>query len=166
MATDRDELAAAADTFLAETDACLGSGDWAHYVSRYTSDVVYVEHVVGTMHGREPVREWIEQTMTTFPGSHMSDLPARWVTLDPENDRVVIDLDNVMRDPGDGSRFSASNITILTYAGGGLWSRQEDVYNPHWFLDMATTWLRHSHRLGTLDDAARLWAEQMAVALE
>ena len=31
-----------------------------------------------------------------------------------------------MRDPGDGTIITATNITILTYAGDGLWSREED----------------------------------------
>ena len=34
----------------------------------------------------------------------------------------------------------ADNITILYYAGDGLWSNEEDVYNAAHFATMATGW--------------------------
>ena len=48
--------------------------------------------------------------------------------------RVICELDNPMRDPGDGTIISATNISIVTYAGDGKWRRQEDVYNPLRFV--------------------------------
>ena len=47
---------------------------------------------------------------------------------------MICELDNPMRDPGDGTIISATNISIVTYAGDGMWCRQEDVYNPLRFV--------------------------------
>jgi hypothetical protein len=65
-----------------------------------------------------------------------------------------------MKDPGDGSVITATNISIITYAGDALWSRQEDVYNPLRFLRAAMKWCRKAQALGTLDDAAAQWMRQ------
>ena len=45
-----------------------------------------------------------------------------------------------MPDPGDGSHHEESNLTIMTYAGDGLFSREEDVYNPLRFMKMSVRW--------------------------
>lgn len=45
--------------------------DWDCWVQHYTPDVEYIEHAAGIMRGRQRVRAWIQETMTTFPGSHM-----------------------------------------------------------------------------------------------
>ena len=60
----------------------------------------------------------------------MTSFPIAWHVVDAPTSRVICDVRNLMPDPGDGSAHEASNLTILTYAGDGLWSREEDVYNP------------------------------------
>ena len=57
-----------------------------------------------------------------------------------------------MPDPGDGSLHEASNLTILTYAGDGLWSREEDVYNPMRFARMSVGWATVAHEHGRLSE--------------
>ncbi|UDM34419.1 nuclear transport factor 2 family protein [Mycobacterium ulcerans] len=66
----RSELAAAFEKFEDTVVRAAASRDWDAWVQHYTPDVEYIEHAAGTMHGREQVRAWIWQTMTTFPGSH------------------------------------------------------------------------------------------------
>lgn len=153
----RAELADAFAAFEANVDAAARTRDWDAWVNHYTPDVDYVEHAMGTMKGREQVRAWIYRTMTTFPGSHMTAFPSLWSVIDEERGRVICELDNPMRDPGDGSVVSATNISIVTYAGDGLWSRQEDVYNPLRFLAAGMKWCRKAAELGTLDVAAADW---------
>ena len=65
-----------------------------------------------------------------------------------------------MRDPGDGSVISATNITIITYAGDGLWCREEDIYNPLRFLKAGLKWCRKGPGPGTLDDDAARWMHE------
>ena len=157
----RDELAAAFQTFEQTVDRAAKTQDWDAWVAHYTDDVTYVEHAAGTMHGRAEVREWIYRTMTVFPGSYMTAFPSLWTVIDEPTGRVICELDNPMRDPGDGTIITATNISILTYAGGGLWSRQEDVYNPLRFLSAARKWCKKAQELGTLDDEAAEWMQSM-----
>ena len=113
------------------------------------------------MHGRPEVRAWIQRTMTAFPGSHMVAFPSLWSVIDEPTGRIIMELDNPMRDPGDGVIISATNISIVTYAGDGLWCRQEDVYNPLRFVSAAMKWCKKAKELGTLPDEAESWMRQV-----
>jgi hypothetical protein len=156
----RGELAAAFERFQATVARAAETRDWDPWVEQYAPDVTYVEHAVGTMRGREEVRPWIWRTMESFPGNHMTSFPSLWTVIDEPTGRVICELDNPMRDPGDGTVISATNISILTYAGDGLWRRQEDVYNPLRFLSAAMKWCRKASELGTLTDEAAQWMTQ------
>ncbi|MGV0992256.1 MAG: nuclear transport factor 2 family protein [Mycobacterium sp.] len=153
----RAELAAAFATFEDTVAAAARTRDWDAWVAHYTPDVDYIEHAMGTMKGRDQVRAWIYDTMTTFPGSHMTSFPSLWSVIDEERGRVIVELDNPMRDPGDGTIISATNISIVTYAGDGMWSRQEDIYNPLRFLAAGMKWCRKAAELGTLDAEGAAW---------
>ncbi len=65
-----------------------------------------------------------------------------------------------MVDPGDGTIISATNISIVTYAGDGQWCRQEDIYNPLRFVSATAKWCRKAQELGTLPDEAASWMRQ------
>lgn len=158
----RDELTEAYATFEDTVARAARTRDWDPWVDQYTADVTYVEHAAGTMHGREEVRPWIWKTMESFPGNHMTAFPSLWSVIDEETGRVICELDNPMRDPGDGTVISATNISILTYAGAGLWCRQEDIYNPLRFVSAAMKWCRKAEALGTLDQEAAEWMARMA----
>ncbi|HTX97132.1 MAG TPA: nuclear transport factor 2 family protein [Mycobacterium sp.] len=156
----RSELAEAFDQFEAMVARAAETQDWDAWVEQYTPDVLYIEHAAGTMRGRDQVRAWIQQTMTTFPGSHMVAFPTLWSVIDEPTGRVILELDNPMRDPGDGSVISATNITIITYAGDGQWSREEDIYNPLRFRRAGMKWCRTAQALGTLDEDAARWMHE------
>jgi hypothetical protein len=159
-AFSRSELSAAFEKFEATVARAAETRDWDAWVGQYTPDVEYIEHAAGTMHGRDEVREWIKRTMTSFPGSHMVAFPTLWSVIDESTARVILELDNPMRDPGDGSVISATNITIITYAGNGQWSREEDIYNPLRFLRAGMKWCRKAQALGTLDEDAARWMKE------
>jgi hypothetical protein len=154
------ELAAAFETFEQTVAKAAETHDWDAWVQHYTTDVLYIEHAAGTMHGRDEVRTWIERTMTAFPGSHMVAFPSLWSVIDEPTGRIIMELDNPMRDPGDGSVITATNISIITYAGDGLWRQQEDIYNPLRFVQAALKWCRKAQELGTLDAEAARFMEQ------
>lgn len=156
----RSELTTAFQTFEATVARAAETKDWDAWVGHYTPDVVYVEHAAGTMRGRDEVRTWIKRTMGSFPGSYMTAFPSLWTVIDESTGRIICELDNPMRDPGDGTIISATNISIVTYAGDGLWSRQEDVYNPLRFVSAAVKWCRKARELGTLTDEAAEWMAQ------
>ena len=133
------------------------SRDWDQFANLFTENANYIEHALGTMHGREDIRDWIWKTMTAFPGSHMTGFPALWHVVDVPTARVICEVDNPMRDPGDGTEITATNITILTYAGNGLWACEEDIYNPLEFGAAAMRWCKKAADLGNLDEGAARW---------
>ena len=116
------------------------SGDWRPWADQFTEDATYIEHLYGTLGGREAIRTWITATMAQPVNCDMRFFPIEWYVIDEDKGWVVCMVWNRMADPGDGSVHQASNITILKYAGNGLWSYEEDVYNPATFATMLAGW--------------------------
>ncbi|MBO9523945.1 MAG: nuclear transport factor 2 family protein [Nocardioidaceae bacterium] len=138
------------DRYLHAVEEIAASGDWSRFADLFTEDATYCEHAYGDFEGREQIREWIVRTMTTYPGNEMVGFPPSWFVLDPPTNRVICDIRNIMRDPGDGSVHEASNITILTFDDAGNLVREEDIYNPQKFADMVREWSRVADAHGTL----------------
>ena len=153
----REELESAFQDYQDEVDRIAGSGDWTRFADLFTEDATYVEHAYGTFSGREAIRGWIVRTMADFPGSAMPHFPIAWHVVDEERGRIVCEVYNELTDPGDGQPHGASNITILTYAGDGLWSSEEDVYNPATFLRATKKWCRVAGERGRLTPEAEAW---------
>jgi hypothetical protein len=125
---DRAEIQAAFEHYGAVVDRCSETGDWRPFADLFTEDVEYIEHAYGVFHGREAVREWIVEVMAPFP--HMR-FPHAWVAYDDDNDAVVVCIRNALEHPTEpGTLFEFPNITRLIYGGNGLFSSEEDVYNP------------------------------------
>ena len=141
MAFERDEIAAAFRQYSEAADEAGRTGDWRPWVERFTPDVRYIEHHYGEFHGREAVLEWITATMTVWPFTHMREFPWDWYTIDAEQGWVVGQVENRFVDPGDGQVYQGANWTRLVYAGDGLFSCEEDVYNPAHFGSVVKAWL-------------------------
>jgi ketosteroid isomerase-like protein len=137
------------------------SWDWAKYADEFTDDALYVEHALGTFTGKEAIREWIVSTMNTFPGSEMPLFPTSWHAIDEEKGWVFSEVLNRMKDPGDGSIHQQANITVLKYAGDGLWSYEEDAYNPLNFVTMVQGYVTRCAELGTASEDALTFAKNM-----
>lgn len=124
----KDELTAALAGYTAVVEVCTRTGDWAPFADLFTEDCVYTEHAYGVFEGREAVRTWIVDVMRPFP--HMR-FPTDWVAYDEENGALVIGIRNVLDHPaGEPVEFGFPNWTRLVYAGDGLFSSEEDIYNP------------------------------------
>ena len=165
MSWSREELESAFTSYAEAVERSREAGDWEPFVQCFTPDASYVEHAYGRFSGHDAIRRWVNRTMSTFPGSEMVAFPAAWTTYDVERGWVICEIRNLMRDPGDGTVLEASNLTILRYAGDGLWGEEEDVYNPATFLDLATRYVRHCERLGTLSDDGREFAKKLGIDL-
>lgn len=138
----------------------VATGDWQGYAELFTPDAVYVEHAMGTFRGREEIRAWSVRTMTSYPGRVMTGFPVAWQVVDADAGRLVCEVRNPMPDPGDGTLLEEPNITIMTYAGDGLFSREEDVYNPLRFHAMALQWARIAVEHGRAEDDVRAFLER------
>jgi ketosteroid isomerase-like protein len=137
------------------------SGNWSRYADLFTEDAVYVEHAYGEMRGREKIREWIASTMGAFPGSEMPSYPTEWYSIDEDRGWIIGKFLNRMKDPGDGSIHETATLTVLRYAGAGLWSYEEDAYNPLNFLTMVYEYTKRCKALGTVSGDALAFAKNM-----
>lgn len=154
------EITDAYDAFHAKVAGFVESGDWSGYADLFTPDAVYVEHAMGTFTGRDEIRAWSMKTMTSYPGRVMTGFPLSWQVVDADQNRLVCEVLNPMPDPGDGTMLTEPNITIMTYGGEGLFSREEDVYNPLRFHTMAVTWARIAAAHGNADPDVLAWLER------
>lgn len=144
----RDELEAAFDAYQAAALHGGTTGDWEPWANCFTEDATYVEHLYGRMGGRAAILRWITETMSTPPGSDMPHFPIEWHIIDEERGWIVCQVWNRMADPGDGSLHQEYNFTLLKYAGAGLFSYEEDIYNPAHFATMLEGWQRRRDELG------------------
>ena len=143
------------ERYVQAVEEIAASGEWSRFADLFTEDATYCEHVYGDFTGREEIRPWIVKTMTTYPGSDMVAFPPAWHVLDAPTNRVICEIRNLMRDPGDGSVHEASNITILTFDDAGNLTREEDIYNPQKFADMTRDWCRVADAHGNLSDIGK-----------
>jgi ketosteroid isomerase-like protein len=121
MAFDREEVDAEFQKYVARGT----TNDWSAWADQFTEDARYVEHEMGTMQGREAIREWIVATMGSVSGM---SFPIEWYVID--GNRVVSYCWNVFDPlPGMTGEYKFAVAVILEYAGNGLWSLEEDIYN-------------------------------------
>lgn len=141
MATfTRSEIEQAFSHYQEVAAKAASSGDWAPWAELFTEDATYVEHHFGTYNGRAAILRWISETMAMPPNDSMTSFPVAWYVIDEARGWVVCAIDNVMKDPGNGSDHRAVNWTLLKYAGNGQWSWEEDLYNPAEFETMLKGW--------------------------
>lgn len=135
----RSEIEAAYQRFVAAGDA----QDWDAWTDLHTEDGIWVEHHLGTFRGRAEIRAGIKEVMASAPPM---TFPVEWHVI--EGSRVVFYPWQVFPDPQGGDavyRFGC--VTILEYAGDGLWSVQEDLYNPREGEAVVKRWLAAGGRL-------------------
>jgi hypothetical protein len=144
----RQEIDDAFRHFQEAADQSAKSKDWRAWSECFTEDASYFEHHYGKMQGRQAIYEWIQKTMTEPVVEHMDNFPIDWYVIDEERGWVLCSVWNEMHDPGDGSLHRTYNWTMLHYAGDGLFSYEEDVYNPQLFAEMIKGWLEAKKAVG------------------
>jgi len=138
----RAEIEAAFQHFQDAAERSAKSGEWKEWSECFTEDADYYEHLYGKMHGRQAIYDWIQKTMSEPINEEMRSFPIDWHLIDEERGWVLCQVANVMDDPGDGSDHREYNWTLLHYAGDGLFSYEEDMYNPSEFGEMIKGWLK------------------------
>lgn len=123
------------------------SGNWNAWADLHSEDGTWVEHHLGTFVGREAIRSAIVEVMKPVP---MMEFPVGWHNID--GNRVVFYPWQVLPNPPGASpdeEFKFGCVTILEYAGNGLWSYQEDLYNPREGQDVIQRWIAAGGKLAT-----------------
>jgi len=99
--------------------------EWDAWADLFTEDAVYVEHVLGTLHGRAAIRAWIKPIMAQYGEIYTA---YEWHMVDPESGRVCVYMQNRRDHPSGTGVIDFPGITILQYAGGGRFSYEEDFW--------------------------------------
>ena len=122
-------LQAAFAVYCRVKDTCSKTQNWAPYADLFTEDCLVIEHAYGEFRGREAVRKYIVDVMA--PYANMT-FPQEWVTFDPTNGAVIFLVRNAFPPPlqASGEPFFIPNVTRLVYGHDGLWSEEQDWYNP------------------------------------
>lgn len=101
------------------------AGNWKEWVLTLTENAVYAECEVGVMRGRDAIGAWLLPDMAR---ASSWTFPERYRLI--EGNRVSYGWWN--RLPGtrpDGSHYEFMGTSCKVYAGDGLFSYHEDVYN-------------------------------------
>jgi hypothetical protein len=99
--------------------------DWDGWADLFTEDANYVEHVLGSMKGREAIRAWIKPIMEQYCELYTA---YEWHTVDEEQGRAIVYMQNRRDHPSGKGTIDFPGITILEYAGDGKWKREEDFW--------------------------------------
>jgi hypothetical protein len=129
---DREEVKAAFDRRIELQDA----DDWQTWGMTFTEDAVYVEHHEGTFIGRQAILEWLIPVMRQCKGW---TYPTVWQVIDG-NRSVHKWLNRLPGQRADGSHYEFAGLTVMDYAGDGLFSYQEDLYNWEKALPILKQW--------------------------
>ena len=111
-------------------------GDWSEWLLTLTEDAVYAECEVGIMRGREAIGAWLLPDMERVSSW---TFPERYRLID--GNRVSYGWWN--RLPGvraDGAHFEFMGTSYKVYAGDGLFSFHEDVYNLKQGIEVIKEW--------------------------
>ena len=87
--------------------------DWDGFANNFTQDALYIEHVLGTMHGREKIRSWIKPIMEEYCELYTA---YEWHTIDEEAGRAIVYMQNRRDHPSGVGTIDFPGITILLYA--------------------------------------------------
>jgi hypothetical protein len=143
----------------------LGNVDenWAAWVELFTPDVYYIDHFWGPLHGRDEVALWIDAVMKGVPEIYgVLD----WYTID--GDRVVFRIFNRRDNPSaEGPPyFDFPGLSVLTYAGDGLWSSEEDYWDRDGARRTAADYAAACERAGVTTPEQRMTRRHWPAAPE
>ena len=107
-----------------EIDA--GRRGWAELADFFTEDAVYVDPAWGRQEGRDVIRRFFVESMAGLTGNGWSS-PERWTMCDGH--RLVSQWDQVLGPKADGGEWVVPGLSILYYAGNGLFCYSHDMLN-------------------------------------
>ena len=141
----KEEIEGAFKRYQVQGRDAARSGDWHRWGEMFTEDVTYVEQEVGQWGGRAAaVREMaalMHQNEGT-PWVWVNQYPVKSYIVDEERGWVWSQIWNRMEDPGNGVVLQENCLTMLRYDGDGLFNYEEDLYNPHAYVQMVKDWIK------------------------
>jgi ketosteroid isomerase-like protein len=103
-----------------------GEATWDALADFFTEDAAYIDPAWGRIEGRENIRAFFVKSMQGLTG-HGWYTPEHWTMV--EGPRVVSQWDQVLGQREDGSPWFVPGLSILYYAGDGLFCYSHDMLN-------------------------------------
>jgi ketosteroid isomerase-like protein len=107
-----------------EVDA--GHKPWSAIADFFTEDAAYIDPAWGRYEGRANIAEFMEKAMAGLTG-HGWSTPENWTMT--EGPRLVSQWDQIMGRREDGTPWKVAGLSILYYAGDGLFCYSHDMLN-------------------------------------
>jgi hypothetical protein len=104
----------------------LGRKPWRALGDFFTEDAAYIDPAWGRIEGRESIRDFFEKSMVGLTG-HGWETPENWTMV--EGHRLVSQWDQILGRKPDGSPWLVPGLSILYYAGDGLFCYSHDMLN-------------------------------------
>lgn len=122
-----DEAKQTYQRFVAMRDA-IDNGDigWEELADFFTEDAVYIDPAWGRQETREGIRKFFVDSMAGLTGYGWAT-PERWTMAD--GCRLVSQWDQVLGEKDDGSQWIVPGLSILYYAGDGMFCYSHDHLN-------------------------------------
>jgi len=135
--------------------------DWAAWTELFVPDVDYHDYFWGPLHGRAEVDVWIHAVMKGVPEIYTV---YEWHTIE---DGVVVFKCQNRRDNPDAEGppyFDFPGLSVLRYAGDGLWASEEDYWDRDGARRTSVDYAAACQRAGVSDPLARMtrrhWPER------
>jgi len=103
-----------------------GGQTWSVLADFFTEDAAYIDPAWGRIDGREAIRDFFETSMAGLTG-HGWSTPENWTMA--QGARLVSQWDQVLGHREDGSPWQVPGLSILYYAGEGLFCYSHDMLN-------------------------------------
>jgi ketosteroid isomerase-like protein len=103
-----------------------GGRGWADLAEFFTEDAAYIDPAWGRIEGREGIRKFFVDSMAGLTG-HGWSTPENWTMA--EGHRVVSQWDQILGRKDDGTPWMVPGLSILYYAGDGLFCYSHDMLN-------------------------------------
>ncbi len=127
QATVAEEALATYRRFVAGRDEVdAGTRRWSDLADFFTEDAAYIDPAWGRIEGREAIRQFFEDSMAGLTG-HGWSTPENWVMA--QGPRVIGQWDQVLGRKEDGTDWFVAGLSILYYAGDGLFCYSHDMLN-------------------------------------
>jgi len=105
---------------------------WVDWANLFTDDALYHDHFWGIFRGPEEIVQFIEGTMASAPQVYTLLM---WYAID--DGKAIYKVINRCDNPEPGGRpFDFESLQVVTYAGNGRWSAEEDW----WIMAESKAW--------------------------
>ena len=123
---EREALESYARFVTLRDEVDTGRQPWSRLADFFTEDAAYIDPAWGRIEGREAIRAFFERSMAGLTG-HGWSTPENWTIV--RGPRLVSQWDQILGDKEDGTPWLVPGLSILYYAGGGLFCYSHDMLN-------------------------------------